>query len=605
MFKYQIVSIICLGLGLFSCQSKLDLIKPNIVLIITDDQGYGDIGAHGNPDINTPNIDKLFTQSTRLTDFHVSPTCAPSRAALLTGRYANRTGVWHTIAGRSLLTEGEVTLPEVLRNNGYTTGLFGKWHLGDNYPFRPEDRGFDEVVSHLGGGVGQQHDFWDNNYFDDVYYHNGKQEQYEGYCTDVWFNEATRFINEKSQTDEPFFAYISTNAPHGPFNVSNQYADVYKDNPNVVNAAFNGMISNVDDNVGKLTSFLDEKGLTENTIFIFMTDNGTASGHRMGPDGLTVKGYNAGMRGMKGSEYEGGHRVPFYIKWPKGGLIEGQEIKELTAHIDIFPTILSLVGIEYEETDSLDGQNLAALFFGKEINFSNRVIVTDSQRKEFPEKLRKSATMQGKWRLINGMELYNIEEDPGQQIDLKVQEPEKFKQLTAGYDAWWMSIKPSFENTPRIKLCHSSEPITLLRAHDLHLDEEEGHFSVPWNAKLMRSGFKTNGYYSVEIIKNGRYQFDLMRWPPEVNVAMTEGLPAKKGLPGTTIEDLKKGVALPIKKGKIKIGDMVAEKDVDPSSQYVSFQFDLKKGPIKLQAWFKELDDVPYASNFVRVSSVE
>ena len=196
---------------------------PNVVLIITDDQGYGDISAHGNPILKTPALDVLHGESIRLTNYHVTPTCAPTRGALLSGHYTNRAGPWHTIMGRSMLFEGEATLGEVFEDSGYATGMFGKWHLGDNYPYRPEDRGFQEVVRHGGGGVGQTPDFWDNSYFDDTYFHNGVPEKYEGYCSDVYFDTAKEFIADSVKEEKPFFAYICTNAPHSPFHAEEKY----------------------------------------------------------------------------------------------------------------------------------------------------------------------------------------------------------------------------------------------------------------------------------------------------------------------------------------------------------------------------------------------
>jgi len=180
--------------------------RPNVLVIVTDDQGYGDVGAHGNERIATEHLDRLHGEAVRLTDFHVDPTCSPTRSALLTGRYSTRTGVWHTIMGRSLLDEDEETLAEVLRANGYRTGMFGKWHLGDNWPQRPQDQGFEHVVWHHGGGVGQGPDYWGNDYFDDTYEVNGEWRQFEGYCTDVWFEEAAKFV--EAEDERPFFAYL-------------------------------------------------------------------------------------------------------------------------------------------------------------------------------------------------------------------------------------------------------------------------------------------------------------------------------------------------------------------------------------------------------------
>ena len=191
---------------------------PNIILVITDDQGFGDFGFSGNQHIKTPHIDKFRNNSILLDNFHVDPTCSPTRAALLTGRYSNRTGVWHTVQGRNLLRKREITLPDILSNNGYKTGIFGKWHLGHNYPYRAQDRGFKHVVIHSAGGVGQAPDYWGNDYFDDTYIKNGIYEKFNGFCTDIWFDEAIKFIKENK--NKPFFAYISTNAPHGPFLLS-------------------------------------------------------------------------------------------------------------------------------------------------------------------------------------------------------------------------------------------------------------------------------------------------------------------------------------------------------------------------------------------------
>ncbi len=298
--------------------------RPNVIIVMTDDQGYGDLGAHGNNIIKTPNLDKLYGESTRLTNFHVSPTCSPTRAALLTGHYNNRTAVWHTKSGRSLIHVDEKVMAETFKSSGYATGIFGKWHLGDNYPFRPRDKGFDEVVVHFGGGIGNTHDYWGNDYFDDHYSHNGTYQEYEGYCTDVWFSEAMRFI-EKNQ-DRPFFCYISTNAPHSPHHVPQKYIDLYQQeglngNPG---AEFYGMVTNIDHNLGLLVKKIDKLNLTQSTILIFLTDNGSGGGLGLDQDQFLIgQGFNAGMRGKKGSQYEGGHRVPFFLRWPGAGLDKG------------------------------------------------------------------------------------------------------------------------------------------------------------------------------------------------------------------------------------------------------------------------------------------
>ena len=276
--------------------------RPNVILVMTDDQGYGDLRCLGNEVINTPHCDRLYEQSVRLVDFHVAPTCAPTRAGLMTGRYCNRTGVWHTIMGRSILRGDEVTMADVFGASGYQTGIFGKWHLGDNYPSRPEDRGFTESLVHGGGGVGQTPDFWGNDYTDDTYWHNGTPTPCEGYCSDVFFSAAMDFAQESG--DEPFFAYVPLNAAHTPYNIADEWVQPYRDAGLEARLArFYGIITNIDWNMGRLMDKLDELGIADDTILIFMTDNGTGD-----------RGFNAGMRGRKGSEYEGGHRVPFFMR---------------------------------------------------------------------------------------------------------------------------------------------------------------------------------------------------------------------------------------------------------------------------------------------------
>jgi arylsulfatase A-like enzyme len=284
---------------------------PNVLLIMTDDQGYGDFACHGNPILKTPNLDRLHAASVRLTNFHVDPTCSPTRSALMTGRYSSRTGVWHTVMGRSLLCRDEVTMADVFTASGYKTGIFGKWHLGGNYPYRPGERGFGEVLTFGGGGaIGNTPDVWGNNYFDDTLRHNARLEKMSGYCTDVFFAAATRFIEENK--DRPFFCYLPTNAPHAPYNVAERYSKPYWDRGVPEQRAnFYGMIANIDENVGRLLDRLRELKLEENTLVVFLTDNGTAAG-----TDAKGGGFNAGMRGFKGSEYEGGHRVPCFFRWP-------------------------------------------------------------------------------------------------------------------------------------------------------------------------------------------------------------------------------------------------------------------------------------------------
>lgn len=355
----------CASLTAVGCaQQPQQEAKPNVILILADDIGYGDIAALGNNIIQTPNLDKLHSQSASFSQFHVSPTSAPTRAALMTGRHNDNTGVWHTVNGRAQILERETTMAQVFKDNGYATAIFGKWHLGDNYPFRPEDRGFEETLMIQGGGAGQTMDYWDNDYFDDTYTMNhGKKVHIPGYCNDVWFSNAKKFMAEKSEANKPFFCYLATNVAHSPYNVADSYSAPYKGVENVAHAQFYGMIANLDEHIGDLTAYLEESGLMDNTIIIFMTDNGSAqgakvSGHRL--DGYVSKGQNAGMRGIKASMYEGGHRVPMFLHWKGGKISTGKTISELTAHYDVLPTLVDLCGLEVapEVAEKFDGQSL-------------------------------------------------------------------------------------------------------------------------------------------------------------------------------------------------------------------------------------------------------
>jgi len=336
-----------------ACSQPALVRKPNIVLVITDDQGYGDLGCHGNPVINTPNMNRLHANAVRFTDFHVDPLCAPTRAGLLTGRHAFRCGVTAAFAGRSIMRLEETTLAEILRHNGYATGLFGKWHLGDNFPFRPNERGFDETVVCWSGGATQAADAWGNDYFDDRYSHNNVVEQYEGYCTDVFFREGLEWI--ENNRDRPFFAYFPLNAPHSPFFVDERYSKPYeaKGAPPQM-AKFYGMIENIDENLGALRKRLEELGLSDNTIFIFMTDNGTSGGLSNESE---WKGHSAGMRARKGWVYDGGHRVPCFVRWPAAGIGGGRDVGRLAAGVDVVPTLVELAGLPAQQ--GLDGHSLA------------------------------------------------------------------------------------------------------------------------------------------------------------------------------------------------------------------------------------------------------
>ncbi len=556
--------------------------RPNVILVVTDDQGYGDMSCHGNPILKTPNIDRLYAESVRLADFHVAPTCSPTRCALQTGHWTDRTGVWHTIMGRSLLRANEVTMGQVFSASGYATGMFGKWHLGDNYPYRPEDRGYQEVMRHGGGGVGQTPDYWDNAYFDGSYFHNGKPEHVHGFCTDVWFRYATRFILAQKKAKRPFFAYIATNAPHGPMHSPTTYSKPYAQlGPHV--ASFYGMIANIDENLARLRALLRKEGLEENTILIFMTDNGTSTGDKI---------YNASMRGKKGSEYDGGHRVPCFFYWPKGHLTGGRDVVEITAHVDILPTLIDLCHLQPPAGVRFDGRSLRPLLESKaslkDGTWPDRILVTDSQRVIDPIKWRKTAVMTSRWRLVDNKELYEIHKDPSQRHNVADQHPEVVKRLRDFYDAWWAELEPTFKIDCPIYLGHPRDNPARLTCHDWIAKK-----ITPWNQRMIRTaaaGPGINGYWNVRVVQDGQYDISLRRWPPEVHAAMTAGLPPGARVPGDRPFRAVAGKALPIERAMLSIQGQQLEKRVDPKAEQVTFHVHLKAGLAKLTARFATAD---------------
>lgn len=419
--------------------------RPNIILILTDDQGYGELGCHGNTILRTPNLDRLHGMSVRFSDFQVSPTCAPTRTALMTGRHEFRSGVTHTIMERERMSLKATTIAQVLRSAGYATGIFGKWHLGDEAAYQPDRRGFQEVFIHGAGGIGQTYpgscgDAPGNTYFNPAILHNGKFEKTQGFCTDVFFTQALRWINEQRTGRQPFFAYLTPNAPHAPYNCPEKYAAMYQGKGLSKQAVgYYGMISNIDDNMGQLIEKLKEWNLERNTLLIFMTDNGHPLANL----------YNAGMRGAKGTPYQGGTRVPSFWRWP-GVCKPGVEVSALTAHIDIFPTLAELAGAKIPEGLALDGRSLAPLFKDAAAPWPDRNLFIHVGRwakgEAAASKYAKCAVRNQRFRLVNNVELYDIAADPGETRNVIQDHPQVVAAMRAAYDQWWEQILPALEN---------------------------------------------------------------------------------------------------------------------------------------------------------------
>lgn len=596
--KNGLLAVLLVVLGTTSTSAA----KPNIVLVITDDQGYGDLACYGNPVIKTPNLDTLASESSQLSNYHVAPTCSPTRAALQSGHWTDRAGAWHTIMGRSMLRAEEATLGQLLKDNGYATAMFGKWHLGDNFPYRPEDRGYDEVYRHGGGGVGQTPDVWDNAYFDGSYFHNGKIEPAQGFCTDVFFDQANQFIRKNAEAKQPFFAYISTNAPHGPLHCPQNYMDIYADQKPAI-AAFFGMITNIDDNIGKTRKVLEELGIAENTIFIFTTDNGTATGGSV---------FNAGMRGKKGSEYDGGHRVPFMCYWPAAGLNEKHVSDRLTHAVDIAPTLLDMVGGTAPAGYKFDGVSIKALLDPKsDTDWADRYLVTDSQRVRDPIKWKQTAVMSQQWRLVNGKELYDIQKDPGQKNNVAKSHPDVVAKMTAFYDQWWAELEPTFANPTEIYLGDENASEVSLTAHDWIQSAYP-----PWSQAHIRSGdgskpkkkpAKHEGHWAVKVVRDGTYEVSLRRWPAEADRAIRAELPPGSDVPGASKAlRTRPGVSIPVVSATLRIDDTDLEsKPVAADAHDVRFKTKLTKGSHKLSPLFVMEDGGEVGAYYAIVRFIE
>jgi len=489
MIKTIRFSIFIAATSLFAagCNPTTQNSHPNVVLIMTDDQGYGDLGITGNPHVKTPVIDQFSSESVRFNQFYVSPVCAPTRSSLMTGRYSLRTGVRDTYNGGSTMATEEVTIAEMLKEAGYSTGLFGKWHLGDSYPSRPGDQGFDESLIHLAGGMGQPGDFTtffrsDSSYFDPVLWYNGKQQAYSGYCSDIFTEAAISFIEQNHK--DPFFCYLSFNAPHTPLQVPEEYYNMYRDiDPSTGfendDRPFNqmsekdkedarkvyAMVSNIDDNVGKVLGKLEELNITDNTLVIFMTDNGPQQ-----------RRYNAGMRGLKSSVFRGGVRVPFFWRLPSLDQ-QNLDIGTTTAHIDLLPTLAALCHAEIPAGIEIDGKNLLPLLNGESVDELNDRALFFYWTRRYPELYNNIALQKGNFRLVGhtaydaaleDFELFNILEDAYEQENIIASNMTLAAEMKEELDRMVLELTSSehMQNPPRIIIGSEHENPVYLNRND-------------------------------------------------------------------------------------------------------------------------------------------
>lgn len=573
--------------------------QPNVIIVMTDDQGYGDIAANGNPYIETPNLDALHGEAIRLENFHVSPTCSPTRAALMTGKYNHRVGVWHTVIGRERVRKSETLMANIFNQNGYATGIFGKWHLGDDYPFRPSDRGFQEAIIHKAGAVNQMADYWDNDRMNDTYFHNNEAKKYEGFSSDVFFGEAIKFM--ESNKEQPFFAYIPTSAPHGPNNVIQEWADKYLKkglDENVSN--FYASIERIDHNLGELRRYLKESGLEENTILVFLTDNGTT---------MPNNHNRAGMRGSKGSIYEGGHRVPCYIYWPSRNFLGGLEYNDLTSVMDLFPTLMELCGLEAKEPILFDGQSLMPLLNGQKTRLNDRYLLVEQQRVPQPVKWKTNVMMNKQWRLVNGKELFNMAEDFGQQLNVAPEHPKVVEDLRREYERIWDDISIHDNEYEALILGSDHDSETLLTAQDWYWSNNSTPQKLVVGQGSVRKGLISNGTWPVEVASEGEYLLELRRWPKEsglaLNASTAEIRSEDNDIALKKWGDKPQGKSFNIIKARLKIGGEEKVATVDPSDQQVSFPFYLKKGRTNIKTWLYTSEGDTLGAYYVNVRQLD
>ncbi len=576
--------------------------KPNVIVVMTDDQGYPELSIHGNPILKTPNLDNLARNSVRFGDFHAAPMCAPTRGQLMTGMDAATNGLVNVSSGRAFLRPELPTMGNIFMANGYNTGVFGKWHLGANYPYRPQDRGFEESVWFPSSHIGSVSDYWGNDYFDDTYRHNGKLQKYKGYCTDVFFGEAKKFIEISLEEGKPFFAYIPTNTPHGPFNAKEEDIKVLEelyDNsifPKKTDelkkslVSYLAMIRNIDTNVGSLLDFLDKKGVRDNTIVVFLTDNGSIKG---------ISYFNAGMRGMKTELWDGGHRVPCFINWTEGDFKNiGKEVPGLAEVQDILPTLVDLCGLDKPTPVSFDGTSLAPVLRGEEEISEDRMLIMNYSRMpnfiNYPAPhgqtiVRKegAAVLWKDWRLLESRELYDLSTDPLQKNNVYDQNLHAVKKMEGQLDIWWDRVKEDVNEPQKIIVGSDHENPSFLTAVDwldVFIDQQP----------QISRGERKNSYWCLDVEQEGDYEIELRRWPKETDspIAGQCTMVDRNGNIG--------GTALPIESASIYIGGTelrsISEKTpygfegltkaVSPDDKAITFDVHLKPGPIYLHTFF-------------------
>jgi len=560
------------SLFLSSCATRSR--RPNVILILTDDQGYGDLGCHGNDRLRTPSLDRLHGESVRFSNFYTCALCSPTRASLLTGRYNYRTGVVDTWVGQALMRTEEVTIAELLKNAGYRTGIFGKWHLGDNFPLRSLDQGFEESLVHNDGLIGSISDPADNHYDDPVLQHNGRAKEHKGYCTDIFFNAALDFI--AADRNRPFFVYLATNVPHYPLEVADSYVQPYREMGfDEKTSRTYGMIANLDENIGRLLDRLKERALEDDTVVIFMSDNGPQHGDR----------YNAGLRDIKGSMYEGGIKVPFFVRWPRR-FASGRDVDRIAAHIDVLPTLLEMCGVSLPAHIGLDGRSLVPLLQETgSAEWPDRMLFfqqcrPDPEGVDRPRPFTHCAVRSQRYKVVmttadpaeqetrtinfEETQLFDMAADPGEQNDIARQHPDIVRDMRAAYESWFADVTQGIRSPVRIPLGDPKANPTTLTTQDIcGPGAPQLPFSWTGARRLLAGELRGAGYWNVEVVRRGTYELTYRLGPEEA-----DWIP-------------------PLKPGRVqlKLGSIEYEREISPDAREVRFRLDLETGPGELEAY--------------------
>lgn len=553
--------------------------QPNVILVLTDDQGLGDLSFYGNPVIQTPNLDKLARQGVSFDQFHVTSMCSPTRAAMLTGLDPLANGTISTCQGLSVLRPEHPVMSESFAQAGYATGLFGKWHLGANWPSRPQDRGFQEnYVLHGYGptGVGSR---WNNDYIDTWVTHNGVEKQGEGFCTDIFFNQAMEWIAGKARKGQPFFALIATNAPHFPFWAPEEWTEPYRDTDN---PEFFAMVKNIDDNMGRLMAFLRKENLEHDTILIFLSDNGAVGG---------LSTWNAGMTGGKASPWEGGHRVPLFIRYPAGEIAGGRVVRDLANIIDLYPTLIEICSLDAPQGQSLPGISLVPAMLGQ-VGIPRRNLYMHIQQHTLDPRL--SAIMSDGWRLLWGRSLFNVDNDLAQTEDIAERRPGVFTELWRWYNEYYHEHR-EYATTAMPQVVGSRHQPRLRLDSSMWIQvRADGQNSVR-TATSNRLG-PEGGHWMIEASRAGTYAIALRRWPIESGLSLTEAAPPFDSLCAGQI--IEAGVALPIAQASLDINGRRHTGKAEPGANAIRFQVHLDPGVHKMHGIFRDTEGNPLCGSF-------